>query len=154
MTILDISWNALRYIAAILPSARLVNGVLPEPLPFRTATFDYVVAGLSLHYFRWEDTHTIIDEIGRVLQADGALIFRVNSTEDVAHGAGRGEEVEPNLFLQQGRYKRFFTASMCRELFDTTWHLEQLMPRIENRFQEVKPTWMGLSSRRAKDSKK
>jgi SAM-dependent methyltransferase len=151
VTVLDLSSNALNYIAAILPAARLVSGALPDPLPFRSATFAYVVAGLSLHYFRWADTLAIIQEIGRVLQPDGALIFRVNSTEDVAHGAGRGEEIEPNLFLYEGRYKRFFSEAMCRELFDSSWQLEQLIPRVENRFQEVKPTWMGISSRRAQN---
>jgi SAM-dependent methyltransferase len=147
VTTFDLSWNALQYIAAILPAAHPVNGALPDPLPFRSETFAYVVAGLSLHYFRWQDTLAIIYEIGRVLQPDGALIFRVNSTEDVAHGAGRGEEIEPNLFFYQGRYKRFFSEAMCRELFDEGWQLEQLMPRVENRFQEVKPTWMGISRR-------
>jgi SAM-dependent methyltransferase len=147
VTTLDLSWNALQYIARTLPSTRWVNAALPDPLPFRTATFAYVVAGLSLHYFRWQDTRSVIQEIGRVLKPDGVLIFRVNSTEDVAHGAGRGEEIEPNLFLYEGRYKRFFTESMCRELFDAGWQLEYLVPRVERRFQEAKPTWMGISRR-------
>ena len=148
VTCLDLSWNALQNIARHFPAAQLVHGALPEPLPFRSATFAYVIAGLSLHYFRWQDTCAIIQEIGRVLQPNGALIFRVNSTEDVAHGAGRGEEIEPNLFLYEGRYKRFFTEPMCQQLFDDSWQLELLTPRVETRFQETKPTWMGISTRK------
>ena len=148
VTSFDLSWYALQNLQRTLPPVHLVNGALPDPLPFRDTTFAYVIAGLSLHYFQWHDTLAIIGEIARVLQPGGVLLFRVNSTEDVAHGAGRGEDIEPNLYLQAGRYKRFFTEEMCRELFDSTWKLERLLPRTEHegRFADPKPTWMGISS--------
>lgn len=145
VTTMDFSSTGLQQIARRLPAARLVYAALPNPLPFSAATFAYVVAGLSLHYFRWEDTRAIIQEIGRVLQPGGALIFRVNSTEDVAHGAGRGEEIEPGLFFHAGRYKRFFDESMCQALFDEHWQIEALLPRVETRVYDPKPTWMGMS---------
>jgi SAM-dependent methyltransferase len=145
VTSLDLSGNALGLVAAACPTVQLVNAALPNPLPFRPATFAYVVAGLSLHYFRWRDTRRIIQEIRRVLQPAGALLFQVNSVEDTAHGAGRGDEIEPHLFLYQGRTKRFFTERMCRDLFDPTWELEVLRPRLETRFAAPKPTWAGIS---------
>lgn len=147
VTCLDLSWPALQGVAHAYPTAHLVNAALPAPLPFVPAAFDFVVAGLSLHYFRWLDTCAIIGEIERVLRPGGTLIFRVNSTEDVAHGAGRGEEIEPNLYLYQGRYKRFFTEQMCRDLFTGPWQIELLTPRVETYFRQEKPTWIGVCRR-------
>jgi SAM-dependent methyltransferase len=147
VTCLDLSWHALRQVARVVPSVRLVNAALPAALPFASGSFDFVIAGLSLHYFRWHDTCMIVQEIRRVLTPNGTLIFRVNSTEDIAHGAGRGEEIEPNLYFHDGRYKRFFTERMCCELFDDTWRIQVLMPWVETRSKEVKPTWMGVVQR-------
>ena len=148
VTCLDLSWNALQQVATISPTLDLVNATLPNPLPFRAASFAFAVAGLSLHYFLWRDTRRIVQEIARVLKPNGTLIFRVNSTEDVLHGAGRGEEIEPNLFLYQGRYKRFFSETMCHDLFDDAWQMERLLPWIETRSESRKPTWMGIVHRR------
>jgi SAM-dependent methyltransferase len=147
VTSLDLAWNALKRVAHRCPSVSLVNAALPAALPFRPATFTAVVAGLSLHYFRWHDTLRIIQEIARVLQPGGRLIFQVNSIEDTAHGAGRGEEIEPHLFLYQGHYKRFFTERMCRDMFDPGWEIDVLKPRLEMRFGDPKPTWAGIGRR-------
>jgi hypothetical protein len=43
----------------------------------------------------------------------GVLLFRVNATDDVEHGVGIGEEIEPNYFRSETadgrpRQKRFF----------------------------------------------
>src|SRR5690606_10531800 len=133
----------LRHVGRISEQVQRVNAALPAPLPFRDEAFDYVVAGLSLHYFPWQETCAIAHEIGRVLRPNGRLIFRVNSTEDMAHGYGRGEEVEPNCFVDRRHYKRFFDEAMCRRLFDGSWRVETLMPWTETRFEAPKPTWMG-----------
>ena len=37
-------------------------------------------------------------DIKRILTNNGHLIFRVNSINDVNHGAGEGNEVEPHLY--------------------------------------------------------
>jgi SAM-dependent methyltransferase len=147
VTSLDLAWNALKGVAHRSPSVGLVNAALPAALPFRPAAFTAVVAGLSLHYFRWHDTLRILQEIARVLQPGGRLMFQVNSIEDTAHGAGSGEEIEPHLFLYQSRFKRFFTERMCRDIFDSGWEIDVLMPRLETRFGSPKPTWAGISRR-------
>jgi SAM-dependent methyltransferase len=144
VTCLDLSWSALQNVGCQLPAAGLVHAALPDPLPFRSGVFSFVIAGLSLHYFRWRDTSAIVAEIGRVLQPGGILLFRVNAIEDVAHGAGRGVEIEPNLYLYEGRYKRFFTEKTCRDLFDETWEITTLIPQVELRFHDPKPTWAGI----------
>lgn len=144
LTCMDLSWHALQGVAQTLPAASLVQAALPDPLPFRAGVFDLVVCGLSLHYFRWDDTCRAVEEIRRVLRKDGALIFQVNATEDVEHGAGQGVEVEPGLFLNRGRYKRFFSEQMCCELFAGAWHLDLLLPRLETHFNTNKRTWAGI----------
>lgn len=145
VTCFDLSWVALQNAAQRNRSLQLVNGALPDPLPFRANSFAIVVAGLSLHYFLWDDTCAIVEEISRVLQEGGLFIFRVNSTEDVLHGAGRGEKVEPNLYFYRGRYKRFFTEEMCHQLFDEQWQLQTLISWVETRSDQAKPTWMGIA---------
>ncbi|MCB0114885.1 MAG: methyltransferase domain-containing protein [Caldilineaceae bacterium] len=144
MTCMDLSWNALRRVTQTYPAATLVHAALPDPLPFRSNVFDFVVCGLSLHYYRWDDTRRAVAEVRRVLSEDGVLIFQVNATEDVEHGAGQGEEIEPGLFLNRGRYKRFFSEQMCRELFADGWHLDLLVPRLETHFNTNKRTWAGI----------
>lgn len=147
VTCLDLSWNALQQVRRLARAVDCVNAALPAPLPFATGAFGCVVAGLSLHYFDGQDTRRIVQEIGRVLQPGGRFIFRVNSSEDVAHGMGRGEEIEPGLFLYEGRTKRFYTEAMCRELFDPGWTLDALMAWVTMRFDAPKPTWMGVARR-------
>ncbi len=78
-------------------------------LPFDDDSCDIIIADLSLHYFKSDDTKRILLEIQRVLKRDGYLIFRVNSVNDVNHGAGKGKEIERNLYeTTDGRLKRFF----------------------------------------------
>ncbi len=80
-----------------------------EGLPFDDDFCDIIIADLSLHYFRHDDTEKIIKDIHRVLKENGHLIFRVNSIKDVNHGAGKGDEIEKNLFKTcDNRLKRFF----------------------------------------------
>lgn len=149
VTCMDLSWSALQQVRRLSQPVACVNAALPAPLPFGRGTFDCVVAGLSLHYFDRQDTCRIVQEIGRVLIPGGQFIFRVNSCDDVAHGMGRGEEIEPGLFLYEGRTKRFYTEPMCRDLFDATqgdviWALDALIPWVETRSRAPKPTWMGV----------
>lgn len=144
---LDLSRVGLQRVATTLPMVQLVQAALPDPLPLRSAVFDAVVAGLSLHYFRWQDTLTIMKEIRRVLGLGKVLVFRVNAIDDVAHGYGQGKVIEPHLFAQQGRYKRFFTESDCYHLFDDGWQLQVLQPLAELRYGagKLKSTWAGIA---------
>ena len=68
-----------------------------SPLPFRDGIFEAVVASLTLHYFGREGTRAVVAEIARVLTPGGALLFRVNATDDDEHGALDGVEVERNV---------------------------------------------------------
>ncbi len=78
-------------------------------MPFSDGFTDIVVADLCLHYFTTEATLSILNEIKRILRPCGLLFARVNSVNDVNHGAGEGVQLERHLYLtKDNRYKRFF----------------------------------------------
>ena len=103
--------------------------------PFANSSIDLMVADLSLHYFTREDTIKILKEIRRVLANRGHLLFRVNSMNDVNHGAGQGIEIEPHLYMtEDGRYKRFFGSADIYEIFnmfDIKYVREETMKRYK-----------------------
>lgn len=115
----DLSKNAISNIKKNFPEiydARCFN--MLDGLPFDDGLFGIVIADLCLHYFKKKDTETIIDELKRIISKNGYLIIRVNSINDVNHGAGQGLEVEKHLFQTADlRLKRFFDESDIREFF-------------------------------------
>jgi SAM-dependent methyltransferase len=117
----DISTDALAQCAKAAPSARCVCHDLRNALPFGNDTFGAVVASLCLHYFDWATTVAAVSEISRCIRPGGLFLCRVNSVRDYLHGAGEGEEIEPNFFRQAARYatsKRFFTSEDLDRLFE------------------------------------
>jgi SAM-dependent methyltransferase len=121
----DLSTVALKKLKERLPAAQVMTLDLERPLPFPDGVFDCAVADLCLHYFDRASTETMLLEIARILKPRGCLLGRVNSTDDVHHGAGEGLEVEPGLYYQAGHYKRFFDEALIRELF-REWKLVTL----------------------------
>ena len=103
--------------------------------PFGNNTTDLVIADLCLHYFTKEDTIKILKEIRRVLVNKGHLLLRVNSMNDINHGAGQGIEIEQHLYMtDDGRYKRFFDAKDIYEtfnIFDIKYVREETMKRYK-----------------------
>lgn len=80
--------------------------------------FGIVIADLSLHYFKKADTDKILREIKRILVPGGHLLVRVNSINDVKHGAGKGEEIEHHLYkTDNGMLKRFFDKLDVESIF-------------------------------------
>lgn len=108
-----------------------------QPLPFAEATFDAVVADLSLHYFAADVTRRIFGEIARVLRADGHLLMRVNSAGDASYGAGVGREVEPGFYEHRDHYKRFFDEAMVRD-FLAGWRDIRIRHGSTDRFGRTK----------------
>lgn len=90
-----------------------------DTFPFCNNMTDLVIADLCLHYFTKEDTIKILKEIRRILVNNGHLLVRINSINDVNHGAGKGLEVEPHLYMtDDGRYKRFFDTKDIYDIFN------------------------------------
>ena len=86
---------------------------LAQPLPFVDGRFDLVYARLSLHYFRDATTRRLFAEIGRVLRPGGLLCFLCKSERDPLYG--RGDPVEPDMFVFRGHLRHFFTEAYARD---------------------------------------
>jgi len=132
----DLSPKAIELIRRNFPEVddtRCVN--MLERLPFDDDTFEVIVADLCLHYFLEQDTINIINDLKRVLKKDGYIILRVNSINDVNHGAGQGKEVEKHVFeTEDGRLKRFFDEQDIRFFFKD-FNIEYLNEEIMTRYQ-------------------
>lgn len=138
----DYSDKAIEKIKINFPEiARVECFDMKNGLPFKDNFTDIVIADLSLHYFGVEDTKNILNEIKRVLRKDGILMIRVNSTKDVNHGAGEGEEIERHFYKTQvGMYKRFFDREDI-EYFFTDWKCLYIKEEEMTRYEKVKELW-------------
>lgn len=106
-----------------------------DGMPFNDNMFELVIADLCLHYFRENDTFRLLDEIRRILVKGGHLIFRVNSINDINHGARKGREIENHLYeTEDKRLKRFFDEEDVRYFFkdfDIQYMNEEIMTRYK-----------------------
>lgn len=140
----DIALPALRQCAAAAPAARLLQLDLRAPLPFADAAFGAIVASLCLHYFDWATTVRAVAEVRRCLRPGGLLLCRLNSSADLLHGAGQGEQVEPNYYRAHGTYselKRFFPRTDVERLFARGWERVSLEERTIRRYAQPKVAW-------------
>lgn len=140
----DLSKNAIDNIKKNFPSVtdaiclNMLNG-----LPFEDNAVDVIIADLSLHYFYDDETIKLIKELKRVLNQNGYLIFRVNSINDINHGAGKGEEVEKHVYeTSDGRLKRFFDEKDIKVFF-SEFEIEYLKEETMSRYQLEKKLYRG-----------
>lgn len=129
--------------------ATLVRADLSRGLPFRNGVFHGAIASLSMHYLPWAETRTAFSEVRRVL-ADGApFLFRVNATDDFAHGAGQGEELEPNFYRDASHYhaatKRFFDETTVLAAVVGWFKVAHLEHKTIYRYDEPKRVWECLA---------
>ena len=113
----------------LVTQADLEDFRLSKQLPFVTCNmeetlqitekFDVVYAHLSLHYFSYERTKQLLNEISNVLNEGGILAFLVNSVHDTE--VEQGEQIEENYRLINKIAKRFFsvedTESLTKDYF-------------------------------------
>ncbi len=115
-----------------------------DSFPFYNNSTDLIIADLCLHYFKREDTIKILKEIRRILVNNGNILIRVNSMNDINHGAGNGKEVERHLYMtEDGRYKRFFDTHDIYDffnIFDIKYVREDIMTRykLEKRLYTIR----------------
>ena len=106
-----------------------------DKFPFANNSTDLIIADLCLHYFRKDETIAILKEIRRVLVNKGHMLIRVNSMNDINHGAGQGKEIEPHLYMtSDGRLKRYFDYKDIYDyfnMFDIKYIREETMKRYK-----------------------
>lgn len=113
------------------PGAQVLQHDSREPFPFADGSFGAVVASLSLHYFNAATTRAIVEELARLLQPTGLLLFRLNSASDSWAGAPARE---------QERY--YYSEAMCRELF-SGWEWLALTEKHVEYLAKPKVLWEG-----------
>jgi ubiquinone/menaquinone biosynthesis C-methylase UbiE len=121
------------------PKKKLFN--MLEGLPFEDNSASVLISDLSLHYFSWEDTKRIVNEISRVLENRGYLICRLNSTKDYNFGAGMGVSIEQDYYNVGGKLKRFFNKSTLESLFQDSWLIHYIKECEMHRYKEIKIVW-------------
>ena len=139
----DISKRALALCRRAAPKARVQWADLREELPFADDHFELIVADLSLHYFTWIKTVSIVDKLAARLVPGGIFAGRFNSTSDTNYGARFGTPVlgEPNLLLVNDIQKRFFTQDCFGKLFQAPLRIVSLMEKVTDRFGARKVLW-------------
>ena len=139
----DISQNAITNIKNNIPEVLLATRLdMKNGLPFTDNYFGIVISDLSLHYFTEKHTYQIINDIKRILSKEGYLFVRVNSVEDVNHGAGQGKEIEHHLYeTNDKRIKRFFDEEDIKHFFKD-FKIEYINEEIMTRYKLQKKLYV------------
>jgi SAM-dependent methyltransferase len=149
VTAFDLSVAAVALAKTRVPSATITRRDIRDPFPVAAGQAGLVVASLSLHYFRWEETVAIIQRVREVLRPDGLLLCRLNSTEDHHFGASGHPIIEPNFFRVGGEPKRFFDASDVDRLFGAGWRRLSLEHFVTRKYFRPKALWEVVLARDA-----
>ncbi len=137
----DFSKTVLSMVRQNVGQARIVQVDVRHGLPFLAQQFQIVIANLSLHYFPWKQTCSIVEQVRNCLRPQGKLLTRFNSINDVNFGARGHREAEKNYFEVNGEMKRFFNRESLEELFGTGWKIERLEEKTIHRFGKPKMVW-------------
>lgn len=99
------------------------------PLPFEDSYFDAAYSHMLLNMrFSFEELHSILSEIRRVLKQRGLNFFSVRNQNDNSYG--KGIKVENGIYDINGFQIRFFTEKgiidlMTLEYFEILWIQEE-----------------------------
>ncbi len=151
VTGLDLSAEALAAARRKAPDATFVVADMATRLPFADASFDAVMANVSLHMFPADVTRRVFAEVERVVRPRGVFLFHVNAREDRPLRARRRPvvaELEPNYVLEEvGQAVRFFSEGELRSLL-SSWAavtLARIEIRAAERDRPFKVVWRGLA---------
>jgi len=144
---LDISADALALARTRAPAAEFHRQDLREPFPIPDGSAGVVVASLSLHYFPWPETVDVVGRIHRVLEPNGVLLCRLNSTNDHNFGASGHKAIEQNYYWVNGRRKRFFDQTSVLQLFSVGWRLDNVEELTTPKYGKPKVLWEVVAQR-------
>lgn len=137
---LDRSQSAIEKARAAVPAGQFYWQDMRDPFPVNNPS-GVIVASLSLHYFTWEDTVTLVERIWQQLLPGGLLLCRLNSTQDNNYGATGHPQIDANYYLVDGRPKRFFDRVAVDRLFATCWQVVSIDEQMIQRYELPKIVW-------------
>lgn len=98
-----------------------------QPLPYLDQRFDYIYARLVLHYLPKNDLKNALQELYRVLRANGRMFVVVRSTACVGNDGQYNPENGMTTYSSKngGTYSRFFHSeeSICQFLRDAGFQI-------------------------------
>lgn len=145
----DLSSRAIERARDAVPQAEFHIRDLRAPFPVNAAEVGVIIASLSLHYFAWLETLAIVERIRTTLRPGGALLCRLNSTNDHNYGAIGHQRIEDNYYLVQGEPKRFFDHTSIEAVFATGWRMLSVAERVIERYAQSKVVWEVILERDA-----
>jgi SAM-dependent methyltransferase len=133
VTATDIAEQALARSRQRTPEARhLLADARAMPM-LDDASFDLVIAHLSLHYFDRAGSLQAFAELARVLRPGGLLLACVNADDDRHYGAP-DDTSGWDLVMVDGVPKQFFTEAKLREALGCHYRIESLLKRSSLRY--------------------
>ncbi|KQP21809.1 bifunctional 2-polyprenyl-6-hydroxyphenol methylase/3-demethylubiquinol 3-O-methyltransferase UbiG [Pseudorhodoferax sp. Leaf267] len=124
-----------------VPAATVLVRDLREDFPAAVQGTGVVIASLSLHYFAWDETVRLFDQVRQALKPGGLFLCRLNSTEDIHFGAQGHPEIAPNYYLVDGVPKRFFDRACVEALLASGWQLQALAHKRTGKYLRPKALW-------------
>lgn len=139
----DYSDKALEIVQYHIDDIEIMQFDMQDKFPFDSNFTDLIIADLCLHYFSSKETKKILNEIKKTLKNNGYLIFRVNSLNDINHGALSETEIEKHYFDVDGMKKRFFDKDDLEDFF-SDFEIIDLQEDSMTRYIKPKVTWKGI----------
>lgn len=143
----DISAASVAATRLRVPQARVHCQDVRDPFPLAAGDAGAVVASLSLHYFAWDETVTLVQRVRQLLDQGGLFLCRLNSTEDKHFGASGHPEIAPNFYRVDGQPKRFFDAQSVSALFGSGWAVQSMEHQTTRKYLQAKALWEVIARR-------
>jgi SAM-dependent methyltransferase len=138
---IDISESLLFEARKRVSTAKFYQQDLREPFPMSSSSVSLVIASLSLHYFSWNETVLLVQQIHNIIKPFGVVLCRLNSTNDFNFGATGHQRIDKNYYLVDGVTKRFFDYDSIIHLFANEWVILSIEERISYKYEQPKVLW-------------
>jgi SAM-dependent methyltransferase len=145
----DLSPGAVAAAKEAAPGAEITVQSVAQPFPLEGTGIGVVIASLSLHYFSWAETLSLVARVRETLKPGGVFLCRLNSTEDKNYGSVGHPEIESGLYLVNGHPKRFFSESDIDTLFENSWKVVSREHKSSSKYGLPKYMWEVVAERDA-----
>ena len=112
----DISEEALKTLKSNIPEVHIEKLDMTKNFPFPDKSFDLIVANLSIHYFDYETTKKLLNEIKRVLKKGGYFVGSVNSDKTYKFLI-EPKKIEDNYYKEMDRFVRLWNKEQFDDFF-------------------------------------